>query len=294
MDKKQKIAYAKSVDSEKGTVTGHVSTYEWDRDGERFVKGSWDLNSYMKNPVVLWSHNPSIPPIGKNVDLKEDEVGLLATTEFDRKSDLGGQVFSLFERGFLNAFSVGFLRKSFVLEDNGAQGKGVAITGAELFEYSAVSVPANPGALVGRDIAEIAMKAIGPRVIEKITTKSLGDQYLVVPEVQSQERGAGANGEGGEPPTDLEPALKHVISMAKAARGGKLSDQKRQLLLTAISVFNETINENPEDVNPEDMIKLKNIFVEFAGVTASMYPALSETVQRTISQIDKALTGREG
>lgn len=296
MEKQKKRTYAKSVDSEKGLVTGYVSTFGWDRDGDRFVKGAWDLESYKKNPVVLWGHNPSIPPIGKAVDIEEDEQGLIAVTEFDRKSELGAQIFGLFERGFLNAFSVGFMRKTFVLEDNGAQGKGIAITGAELFEYSAVSVPANPGALVSREVAEMAMKAIGPKSIERLVTKSAGEQFLVVSGPGEEEEGKPA-GEGepeNQPPADLAPALKQVIDLAKAARANKLSEQNKGLLMTAIGVFQETIAENQGDVKADDLIALKSVLTELAAVTAGMYPTLEPQIQKTISHVDKALTGREG
>jgi hypothetical protein len=64
--------------------------------------------------------------------------------------------------------------------------------------------------------------------------------------------------------------------------------------MTAISVFNETINENTGDIKPEVLVKLKTVLSEFAGVTAIIYPSAAPSIQKAISQIDKALTGREG
>jgi len=271
------LIFTKSVDMEKKTISGYVSNYGWDRDSERFIKGAWDTSQYMKNPVVLWAHNHSLPPIGRNVDLIEDDNGLLAVTEFDSKGDLAMQVLSLFDRGFLNAFSVGFIRKGYQLEDMGDGKKGVAITDAELYEYSAVSVPANPGALVSRDIAELAIKAIGPNSIECISTKSMGDQYLVAPIAIEDDN------------NDLEPVLKHVIDLAKIAKGNDLNEKKRGLITTAVSVFNDLLTERKEDISDDDMEKMKSVLSEFAGVISSIYPQASTVINKTILQIEKAL-----
>ena len=116
MDKKIKASYVKSIDAEKKTIQAYVSTYEWDRTEERFIRGAWDLENFKKNPVVLWGHNMHEVPIGKNIELLEDDKGLLATTQFDDKSEKAMAIFSLYERGFLNAFSVGFIRKNLVME----------------------------------------------------------------------------------------------------------------------------------------------------------------------------------
>jgi len=296
MDKKKKQFHVKEINSEEKTVTGHVSTFEWDRDGERFVKGAWELDNFRRNPVVLWAHNHTEPPIGKAGELREDDKGLLAKTRFDEKGEKSMQVFSLFERGFLNSFSVGFLRKGFVMEDMGGGEKGLAITKAELYEYSAVSVPANPGATVQREVADLAIKTLGQDAIEVIHSKSMGDQYLVLP----------VNGQGGftAPPDhnglaipygNFEPALKQIINMARIAKGDEFGDQKKTLLTTAISVFNEILEESDKDqVNKKLLQDLYGSVEAFGDVIQAIYPANKQVVQKTISQMRKALEGQAG
>lgn len=316
MDKFTKRSFVKSIDPETKTISGYISTFSWDRDMERFVKGAWDLSAYLKNPVVLWSHDLSQPPIGRNIALEEDEFGLLATTEFDSKSDFAMQILSLFERKFLNAFSVGFLRKNYVLEDAGNGTKGLAITEAELYEYSPVSVPANPGAIVGREIAELAMKALGSNSIEALKTKTMGEQFLVVPEDAQKgpeepetpptpdpekpiETPAGQENEPEtapqtteQAPENLEPALKQVIELARMAKGNPVSEKQRVLLTTAIGVFNEIVEDHKEDLSNAELSEIKRVLIEFAGVTAQIYPDAANIITKTISQIEKAVTGK--
>jgi HK97 family phage prohead protease len=291
MKKIQKLAFAKAIDAEQKTVTGYASTFQWDRDGERFVKGAWDLSSYQKNPVVLWAHDPYQAPIAKCTGIVEDETGLRVMAQFDEKSERSMEIFSLMQRGFINAFSVGFIRKSFVVEDRGEGQKGIAITQAELYEFSAVSIPANPGALVTRDVAELAEKALGPGYVEKVSVKGLGDESIyVVTGPRDPDEAAG----GGEQPEDLEPALKQVIELARVTKGSPLTESKRALITTAMSVFNELIaaHQTPADLTAEDLDKLKGALTEFAGVVAGIYPAAGAIINRTLSQIDKAVTGR--
>jgi HK97 family phage prohead protease len=333
--KHHKMTYAKSIDSEKKTISGYISTFAWDRDGERFVKGAWDFSNYLNNPVVLWSHDISQLPIAKNVALNEDEFGVLATSEFDQRSQKAQEIFSLFERKFLNAFSVGFMRKDFKIEDIGGGRQGLAITKAELFEYSAVSVPANPGALVGREIAELATKILGPKSIEKLKTKSIGDAFLVVP-AKTKGPGDPEEPEGPKDPKDpkdpeaspapeteilenpednptanetepesipppesqaepkqFEPALKQVIELARMAKGNPVSETQKVLLTTALTVFNEIVEENRKTLTSAELNELKRVLVEFAGVTAEILPEAARTIQKTISQIEKAVTGLE-
>lgn len=298
MEKLKKLTYAKAVDSDKKLVSGYVSTYGWDRDMERFIKGAWDFSNYLKNPVVLWSHNIAELPIARTVDLKEDDLGVFAIAEFDKQSQRSMEIFSLFERKFLNAFSVGFLRKNYQMADAGNGEKGLEITEAELYEYSAVSVPANPGALVTREVAELVTKTLGAERIEIIKTKSAGELFMVTngPKDGEENPDDAEPAAGDEPvqPVELEAALKSVTELARVAKGSQLDETKRGLIMTAMSVFNEVISEHKQKVNPEELLGLKDALIGLAGVTASLYPSAAVAIQKTISQIEKALTSREG
>lgn len=279
MDKKAKLAYAKSVDGEKKTVTAYVSTYEWDRTLEKFAPGAWDLTNYLKNPVVLWAHDQHNPPIGRAVEIKEDANGLMAVAEFDTASERGAEIFGLYERGFLNAFSVGFIPKNQIMEQvPGQSSKGVVWTEAELLEFSAVSIPANPGAVIGREVAELAIKCLG----ETSVTKSAdGATFLVgVPELEKVEKPAEER---------LEKSLEQLITLARVVKGKPIDKSKLALVGTATSLLNEIITDN--DVVPaEEIATLHNVVKELAEVVGNLNPDSDAIVQKTLANIEKALS----
>lgn len=278
MEKKAKLAYAKSVDGEKKTVTAHVSTYEWDRTLEKFAPGAWDLGNYQKNPVILWAHDQKSPPIGRAIEIKEDANGLVAVAEFDTESERGAEIFGLYERGFLNAFSVGFIPKSHIQEPvPGQNQKGVVWTSAELLEFSAVSVPANPGAVISRDVAEMAIKCLGDKAVTKGAD---GETFLVgVPELEKEEVA---------PEQRLEKSLEQLITLARVVKGKPLDTSKLSLVGTATSLLNEIIVENNQ-VSPEDISKLHGVVKELASIVAELNPDSDAFVQKTVTNISKAL-----
>ena len=291
-EKKKKLAYVKGIDLEKKTVSGYVSTYEWDRMEERFAQGAWDMKNFMKNPVVLWGHNTTQFPVGRNLSMEEDDKGLFAVTEFNQKDEFAMRVFQLFADRYMNAFSVGFIPKSFVLEPMpGMERKGLVWTEAELYEYSAVPVPANPGALISRELAELVMKTVGPRYVEVLATKSLGEQFLVVPKEKAEEDETPALAPAPEEP-NLEGSLKGIITLANAAKGSKVPEQTRSLILTATTVFNEILSEQKEEITEDEMKTLGEAMKQFASVVQAHNPEAAELVQKSISKIEVALRGR--
>lgn len=284
-----KRALAKAIDPEQKTIEGYASTFGWDRDDERFVRGAWDLGGYLKNPVVLWSHDLTQPPIARNAGITEDEHGLKTVTQFNPDDARSMEYFGLYEKGFLNAFSVGFIRKNYQMAQiEGTDRKGLEVTEAELFEYSAVSVPANPGALITRDLAEMAMKLIGQNSVEQVLTKSNGGDplFLVVPEDKRKEIQPPVEGDG------FEPALQKVIELARIAKGSAMPDSRKSLVMTALSVFNEMLDAGEKQLTQEDMLKLGSALAEFGTVAANLYPEAAPIISKTISQVGKALEAR--
>lgn len=279
MDKKAKLAYAKSVDAEKKTVTAYVSTYEWDRTLEKFAPGAWDLENYKKNPVILWGHDGSKPPIGRAIDIKEDSNGLVAVAEFDTESERGAEIFGLYERGFLNAFSVRFIPKNQIMEQvPGQTGKGVVWTDAELLEFSAVSIPANPGAVISREVAEMAIKCLGDT---SVTKSADGTTFLVcAPELAPVEK---------EPSERLEKSLEQLIALARMVKGKPIDKSKLSLVGTATALLNDIITDNDE-VPAEDIATLHNVVKELAEVVGNLNPDSDAIVKKTLTNIEKALT----
>lgn len=130
-----------TVDKKNFTLEGVFSTEDEDRHGD-VVKQEWDLSHYKANPVILNSHNYGdiLDVIGKATSIKVVDGKLQGQIKFAVNENPKAKVaFDLYEGGFLNAFSVGFIPKTF--SDKGE------ILSSELMEISAVAVPANAMAL---------------------------------------------------------------------------------------------------------------------------------------------------
>ena len=121
-----------------------------DRLGAVVVPQGIRMRWFHKNPVVLWSHQYDLPPIG-NVDTNTLEVtdkGIEADVVFDQGSVVGREVYGLYDRGVMRAWSVGILPLKWDVIEDEETGKvsGYRVTEWELIELSAVPVPANPEA----------------------------------------------------------------------------------------------------------------------------------------------------
>ena len=122
-------------------ILSTVSTDGVDRMGDVVEQEGWVLDAYKSNPVVLWNHDYTRPPIGKCVDVSLAGGRLKAVTKF-ADTAFGREVYNLYRGGFMSAFSVGFRP----LEWEPRKGGGMRYTKNELLEYSCVPVPANSDA----------------------------------------------------------------------------------------------------------------------------------------------------
>lgn len=136
-------AYRESTD-DGGVMSFVASTAGVKRDGLEIDQSRWDLGHYRANPVVLWAHDYSSLPIGRaSVDV-QDGV-LKAHVTWDTDDEMAQRVKGKYERGFLNAVSVGWRDV-----DNGREG-----VSHELLDVSAVPVPGDPDALAERTRAAL-------------------------------------------------------------------------------------------------------------------------------------------
>lgn len=136
---------AASVDEAAHTVQFVISDDSVDRYGEIVDQSTWDLKSYMKNPIVAWGHDTSEPEniLGTSIEITPDGHRTIATLKFD--TDINPKALMVFQqivRGTLRCVSVGFMNHTFeyendipVLKDN------------ELLEISVVPIPANANAI---------------------------------------------------------------------------------------------------------------------------------------------------
>jgi uncharacterized protein len=289
MTNKMKLAFTKAIDAEKKSLTAMVSTYEWDRTGERFAQGAWDLKQYLKNPVVLWGHDPHEPPIARTVALRETDKGLEAEMVFDAGSERAMDIFRLYKEGFLNAFSVGFVPKNWRVEQiDGTQEKGIVFVDAELLEYSAVTIPANPGALISREQAELVTKALGPDAVKPVAEK---EGFFMIPP-QTEEPAAvhpPATPEALTTTADFEKSLRYIIDLAKIARQQPLEQSKLELIKNAMATLQEIADANRPEIDAETLQKLAEVVKSYANVIATMFPSLKEQIDRTVGQVARTV-----
>jgi HK97 family phage prohead protease len=117
---------------------------------DTIAAAGWDLTDFSANPVALWAHDSSAPPIGgaRNVGVEGDR--LLGDIEFAPPETyaFADTIYRLVLGKFLRAVSVGFMptRYAFV-ENDPERGFGIDFLEQSLLEISVCPVPANPNAL---------------------------------------------------------------------------------------------------------------------------------------------------
>lgn len=124
-----------------GEVEFVVSTGAVDAHGERINVDGINYKEYMKNPVVLWGHDGYSLPIAKATKVWKSDGKLMARATFYLKDEFAAKVYNFIVDGFLNAVSIGGM-----VEDWGSD--GMTIAKLKMKEFSVVSIPANPEALV--------------------------------------------------------------------------------------------------------------------------------------------------
>jgi len=141
----QRISAGKLLASDPQTLslTAVISTADADRAGDVIEPaGLLNRDEYLRNPVVLWAHQRSLPPIGTCKSLRVERDRIIAETQFAKGVPFAEDVFRLYDQGVLRAWSIGFLPR----RARPRRG-GMHVLAWELLEYSAVAVPENPAAL---------------------------------------------------------------------------------------------------------------------------------------------------
>ncbi len=171
--KKQYVAKV-DTDSEERTVTAVISSAAIDRDQEILVPRGADLTNFLKNPVVLWAHDHSMPAIGKALFIAVKGRKIVAKVKF-ASTEFASEIFTLFKEGVLNAFSVGFKPTKSHTPTPKEIAKNPELAEVfrifdewELLEFSPVNVPANPEALATavKSMSDDTKRILGVKVDE--------------------------------------------------------------------------------------------------------------------------------
>lgn len=203
------VSEVKSVETDDRSLDFVISTDQVDRMGDTIAVDGWKLESFRKNPVVLWAHDSSILPVGKasNVRVEDGKLKARATFMPRELSGFADTVMKALKAGFLSASSVGFAPLKYNFVDDPQRRFGIDFLEQELLEFSIVPIPANPGALIeGRsadcdlaaliDYAEQTIERLAPperkgSFAQKIAA-SQGNAILTRARLESVERAATA------------------------------------------------------------------------------------------------------
>jgi HK97 family phage prohead protease len=158
-------AEVRAVEGDDRSLDFIISTAAVDRYGDTVAVDGWKLVNFRKNPVVLWMHDNSMLPVAKAANVRIEDGVLKSRATFTeaglvRYNDI---VLQLLKTGFLTAVSVGFIPLKYNFVDDPARRFGIDFLEQELLEFSIVTVPANPEALVeGRATTEQIITEAAP------------------------------------------------------------------------------------------------------------------------------------
>jgi len=192
----------KQFDEQNRSFWAVASTSTPDRFGDIIVQDGWELEQFKKNPVIPWGHDYNKPPVARAEEIYVDNGKLVFLAKFPEPGtyDLADTVFELYKQGFLKAFSVGFIPVEYEPNEHG----GLTYKRQELLEISAVTVPANPEALM---LAYKSMlKAVPPKHTPPIDEDSDWDKTEAIKQLR---KWASRDGSGD----------KDTIDWAKYAKG---------------------------------------------------------------------------
>ena len=162
-----------------------------DRMGDTIDAAGWDISDFERNPVALWAHDASQPPIGGARNVAVDGGRLCGDIEFapPETYEFADTIYRLVLGKFLRAVSVGFMptKYSFV-ENDPERGFGIDFLEQSLLEISICPVPANPNAL-----QQARRKGIDTRPLSQWAKRSLdsgGRVFLSRDELQRLHKAA--------------------------------------------------------------------------------------------------------
>jgi hypothetical protein len=165
------LTTVKAVNTAERTVDFTISLGSVDRQGDTVNPDGWELDNYLNNPVVLFAHDNRNPPIARALKVWREKGVLKSRSQFTPKDmyPFGFMIFEMYVGGFMKAVSVGFAPKDYKFVSGDERPFGIDFLKQELLEYSAVPVPAHPGALIEAKSAGIdtrPMKQWAERVLD--------------------------------------------------------------------------------------------------------------------------------
>ena len=230
------VVEEKEISDEERIIEFTNSTPTQDRYHDTIDQNGWQLENFRKNPVVLWAHDYSQPPVAKSVNVWVEDGKLKSRDQFTPRDlyPFGFMVYELYKNGFLNAKSVGFQPITYAFNN---ETDGVEFYTQELLEHSCVPVPANPEALV-------SAKSMG---IDLLPLKSWAEQVL---DTWNEEKGIWI------PRKDIETVFSLLSGKSYSTPKAKDTESKEIITKPRGGGWDETENSWRYRVrDPEDFIQ---------------------------------------
>jgi HK97 family phage prohead protease len=139
-----------NIDRQAGRVIPYIlSTGAVARDGHTIAPAGWQLGNFRANPIFLWCHASSEPPIGKLTDVSVANGALRGVVEYaDAETyPFADTIFRLVKGGFLTAVSVSWDPIRWSFSTDRSRPGGIDFLEQELREVSQVPVPADVTAM---------------------------------------------------------------------------------------------------------------------------------------------------
>jgi HK97 family phage prohead protease len=126
-----------------------LSTPAVARDNHTIALDGWNLVAFRANPVFLWCHDSSEPPIGRITDVAVSDGALRGSVTYaDAETyPFADTIFRLVKGNFLNAVSVSWDPLKWDYSKDRNRPGGIDFTEVELREVSQVPVPCDTGAI---------------------------------------------------------------------------------------------------------------------------------------------------
>jgi HK97 family phage prohead protease len=213
----------KELDADNGILEAVVTTSGEDRHREQIVTDGIDTSNYIeKNPVVLYGHDYWGFPIGKTIKLKQQKNKITARFQLAiEEYDFAKTVYNLVKGGYLNAVSIGGIVRKWSEDYR-------TILEMEMLEFSIVSIPANPDAMItARSFEAVAGKSMNDvrKEFEQFSRVSLLDKVKHMPEdevkdavkvLENLTARLKESAESGSLP-DAKPHIKRIVLRDAAA-----------------------------------------------------------------------------
>lgn len=163
--------------SELAQISFIITDGSKDRYGDTVAVDGWDFKAFGTNPVLLWAHDYSMPPVG-NMSAPWKTVGNKIKATVDRwvpreVSEFAWSIEQQVRQGFLKTVSVGFMPTEFSWNDD----YSVNYLQQELLEVSVTPVPANANAIVAAKSAGLWVPELDQWVRRTLDEKKPGTPF---------------------------------------------------------------------------------------------------------------------